>query len=107
MDNTPHNLLGTPPSNADGIAPEQTLPTPHFDEKAVQQARPAVPLEQIKARLLWLVIVSMCSSALLGGVIGLTISQQNRSEQVSTPATSVAPEGSRVSTDGGSDRIVK
>ena len=107
MDNTPHNILGTPPSNADGIGPEQNLPTPHFDEKAIQQARPAVPLEQIKARLLWLVIVLMCSSALLGVVIGLTISQQNISEQVSTPATSVAPEESRVSTENGSERIVQ
>lgn len=109
MDNTPHNILVTPSASADGNVPEQTLPTPHFDEKAVRQARPAVPLEQIKARLLWLVILLMCSSALLGGVIGLTISQQNRSEQVSTPATSVAPEASRVSIpmSRDSDRIVK
>lgn len=107
MDNTPHNLLVTPSASADGIVPEQTLPNPHFDEKAVRQARPAVPLEQIKARLLWLVIVLMCGSALLGGVIGLTISQQNRSEQVSTPATSVAPEESPVSTESDSDRILQ
>lgn len=109
MDNTPHNLLVTPSASADGTGPEQTLPTPHFDEKAVRQARPAVPLEQIKARLLWLVIVLMCSSALLGGVIGLTISQQSISEQVSTPATSVAPEETRVSIpmSRDSDRIVK
>jgi ketosteroid isomerase-like protein len=93
MDNTPHNLLVTSSASADGIVPEQTLPTPHFDEKAVRQARPAVPLEQIKARLLWLVIVLMCSSALLGVVIGLTISQQNSSEQISTSAADVAPEG--------------
>ena len=98
MDNTPHHLLVTPSATADGIVPDQTLPTPHFDEKAIRQARPAVPLERIKARLLLLVIVLMCTSALLGGVIGLTISQQTRSEQVSTPATSVAPEESRVST---------
>ena len=107
MDNTPHNLLVTPSASADGMVPEQNLSTPHFDEKAVRQARPAVPLEQIKKRLLLLVIVLMCSSALLGGVIGLTISQQTISEQVSTPATSVAPEEPRVSTESGSDRIVK
>ena len=101
MDNTPHHPLVTPSASADDIVPEQTLSTPHFDEKAVRQARPAVPLEQVKARLLWLVIVLMCSSALLGGVIGLTISQQYGSEQVSTPGTSVAPEESRVGTESG------
>ena len=77
MDNTPHNLLVTPSASADGIVPEQTLPTPHFDEKAltgrrVRQCRSKTD----KARLSWLVIVLMCGSALLGGVIGLTISQQ-------------------------------
>ena len=120
MDNTPHHPLVTSSASADDMGPEQNLSTPHFDEKAIRQARPAVPLEQIKARLLWLVIALMFSSALLGGVIGLTISQQNGSEQVSTPATSVAPEESRasvpmsrdndrvvtsVSTGSGSDRI--
>ena len=109
MDNTPHNLLVTPPASADGLVPEQNLAAPHFDEKAVRQARPAVPLEQVKARLLWLVILLMCSSALLGGVIGLTISQQNGSEQASTPATSVAPEETGVSIpmSRDSDQVVK
>ena len=93
MDKTPHNILGTPSANADGIVPEETLPTPHFDEKAIEQARPAVPLEQIKARLLLLTIVLMCSSALLGAVMGLAVSRhQNTSEQISTPAANVTPQ---------------
>ena len=108
METSPnHDTVFRSSDTPNGIAAEQPLPTPHFDEKAVRQARPAVPLEQIKARLLWLVIALMFSSALLGGVIGLTISQQNGPEQVSTPATSVAPEESSVSTESGSDRIVK
>src|SRR5688500_1167482 len=107
MDNTPHHLLvrPTPAADADGIGPEQAPPAPHFDEKAIQQARPAVPLEQVKARLLWLVVVLMCSSALLGVVIGLTISQQNGSEHLSMSAPSVAPEASGVTTESGTDRI--
>ena len=109
METSPnHDTVFRSSDTPNGIAAEQPLPTPHFDEQSIQRARPAVPLAQIKARLLWLVIVLMFSSALLGGVIGLTISQQqNRSDQVSTPATSVAPEESRVSTGSGDDHVVK
>jgi ketosteroid isomerase-like protein len=94
MENTPHDTSVSPSDNPDGISSEQTLDTPHFDEQSIQNARPAVPLVQNKARRFWpLALVLMCGSSLLGGILGITVSRyENRSEQISTPAARVAPE---------------
>ena len=109
MENSPNETLLTSSDDPNGIAPEQTLSTPHFDEESIQNARPAVPLAQTKARRFWpLALVLMCGSGLLGGVLAIALSRyENRSEQISTPAASSAQEESRVSTESGSDRIVK
>jgi len=117
MKNSPNETLLSSSDNANGIAPERNLPTPHFDEISIQNARPAVPLAEVKSRRFWpLALILMCASSLVGGVLALALLRyENRS-----PAASVAPEGSRVSTGSGpgslrgqpawgdgSDRIVK
>lgn len=111
METSPNNDTLFSSSDApNGIAAEQPLPTPHFDEQSIQQARPAVPLAQIKARLLWLSVVLMLGSALLGGVMGIVLSRyENTTERRSTPAASVAREESRVSIpmSRDSDQVVK
>lgn len=112
MENSPNENLLTSSDIPNGIAPEQTLPTPHFDEESIQNARPAVPLAETKARRFWpLALVLMCLSSLVGGVMGIALSRyENRAEQISTtPAASVAPEGSLVSIpmSRDSDRVVK
>ena len=109
MENTPNDILLRPSENAEGVAPELTLDTPHFDEQAIQSARPAVPLVRKSRRGFWpLALLLMCGSSLLGGALALTLSRyENRSGQISNPSTSVAPEPSRVSTESGTDRIVK
>lgn len=111
MENTPNDLLVKPAESAEGVAVEPVLSTPHFDEQAIQSARPAVPLVRNKPRRLWpLALLLMCGSSLLGGVLALTLSRyEDRSAQISKVSTSVAPETSRVSipTSRDSDRIVK
>jgi ketosteroid isomerase-like protein len=54
-----------------------------------------VPLVRIKARRFWrLALVLICGSSLVGGVIAIALSRyQTRSVQISTPAPSVAAEG--------------
>lgn len=103
MKNTPHDISVS--ASDPHIDPEQNLPTPHFDEEAIQSARPAVPLVRNKPRSFWpLALVLVCGSSLVGGVMGLALSRyEKRSEQISRPAASVAPEGAPVS----SDRVVK
>lgn len=51
---------------------ERTLATPHFDAAAVQHARPAVPLAEIRAHRNWpLTLIALAVLAgLVGGVIG-------------------------------------
>jgi len=104
MENIPNNTLVNPSDNPVGIASEQTLATPHFDEISIQSARPAVPLARIKSRRFWpLALVLMCASSLVGAVLGIALSRyENRS-----PAVSAVPEASDVSTESGSDRVVK
>ena len=110
MENSPTESLLSSSDNANGVVPEQTLPTPHFDEISIQNARPAVPLEPAKPRRFWpLALVLMCTSSLVGAVLGLALSRyENRSEPISTSAANVAPEGSGVSipTSRDSDRVV-
>ena len=87
MENTPNDFLVKP---AEGVAVEPVLSTPHFDEQAIQSARPAVPLVRNSRRGFWpLALLLMCGSSLLGGVLALTLSRYERSEQISKPG---APE---------------
>jgi hypothetical protein len=92
MENRPNDTLGSP---SDRISAGENLATPHFDEESIQSARPAVPLERIKARRFWrLTLISICVSSLLGGVIAIALARyQFRSVQTSPPAARVAPEG--------------
>jgi hypothetical protein len=94
MENTPHETFANPSDNPDRIALEPALATPHFDEESIQNARPAVPLAQIKARRFWpLALVLMCGSTLLGAVIGIALTRYPKSsEQISTPTANVTPE---------------
>lgn len=54
------------------IDAERTVPTPHFDASAVRQARPAVPLAEIRAKRGWpaTLIVLAVLAGLAGGVLG-------------------------------------
>jgi ketosteroid isomerase-like protein len=94
MESRPNDTLGNPSDN-NRISTGETLATPHFDEESIQSARPAVPLERIKARRFWqLTLVSICVASLVGGVIAIALARyQIRSAQISTPAANVAPEG--------------
>lgn len=51
---------------------ERTVATPHFDASAVRQARPAVPLAEIRAKSAWpaTLIVLAVLAGLAGGVLG-------------------------------------
>ena len=95
MDNTSMETLVSRSDNSTSIDSAQTIPTPHFDEESIKSARPAVPLVQIKAgRFRRLALILICGSGLMGGVMAIALSRyQSRSVQISTPATSVAPEG--------------
>jgi hypothetical protein len=54
------------------IDAERTLATPHFDAAAEREARPAVPLKQLKPRRSWPValVVLAIIGGLAGGIIG-------------------------------------
>lgn len=54
------------------IDAERTVATPHFDASAVRQARPAVPLAEIRAKRGWPVtlIVLAVLAGLAGGILG-------------------------------------
>jgi hypothetical protein len=95
MENRPNDTLVSLSDNIDPISTGETLAAPHFDEESIQSARPAVPLERIKARRFWrLALFSICGSSLVGGVIAIALARyQFRSVQISTPAASGAPEG--------------
>jgi ketosteroid isomerase-like protein len=94
MENSPNQTVLTSSDSSDGIAPEQSLPTPHFDELSIQSARPAVPLAQIQTRRFWpLALVLMCGSILIGGVMGIALSRyENRADQISNAPAGVAQE---------------
>lgn len=69
MENTPRNLAL---DHSDEPNYEPIIATPLFDEKSIQQARPAVPLTHNTSRHSWpLAFVLMCVAAsLTAGVIG-------------------------------------
>jgi len=57
----------------EAIDREKTVATPHFDAAAVEQARPAVPLSQVRQGRNWptgLLIIIAILSGLAGGIIG-------------------------------------
>ena len=105
METSPNETLLTSPDNPNGVVLERSLPTPHFDESAIQSARPAVPLARIQARRFWpLALVLMCAASLVGAVMGVALSRyEKRSAQISTPAVT---EESTVSTGSSSEGIV-
>lgn len=94
MENTPHNAVVRLDDHSAPMTPAPVLDTPHFDEQAIQSAQPAVPLARIRARRFWrLMLVFTCSAILLGSALAIALSSyQNRSNQISTSATSIAPE---------------
>jgi ketosteroid isomerase-like protein len=71
---------------------ERTVATPHFDAAAVRQARPAVPLAEIRARRSWpvAVMVLMVLGGMAGGVIGGVLS--TRYLRLETPPSAVSQE---------------
>jgi ketosteroid isomerase-like protein len=93
MENTSKDTLINS-DNSTNIDSAPRVATPHFDEQSIQSARPAVPLERIKARRFWrLSMVFICGSILVGGLIAIIfLRYRNRSVQISTPTASVAPE---------------
>lgn len=103
MKTSPNETLLSSPDNPNGVALERSLNAPHFDETAIQSARPAVPLSQIQARRFWpFALVLMCAASLVGAVMGVALSRyEKRSAQTSPPAASIAPEESRVAEDTG------
>jgi len=57
----------------EAIDREKTVATPHFDAEAVERARPAVPLSQVRQGRNWptgMLIAIAIVSGLLGGVLG-------------------------------------
>lgn len=89
MDSSTNNALESP-DNPMRVDPSQPIATPHFDEQAIHEARPAVPLAQIKAgRFRRLALVLVCGSGLVGG-LGMAISRyRNRSAEISPPAAAL------------------
>ena len=55
---------------------DRTMATPHFDAAAVQQARPAVPLAEIRAKRSWPVTLMVLAvlAGLAGGILGGVLS---------------------------------
>src|SRR6185436_13795675 len=95
---------------ADCIGPEQAPPAPHFDEKSIQNARPAVPLALIKAKRSWaLTLVLVCGSSLLGWLLAFALAgHQNNSSPTSTQVVNVTPAGtSQSKSDGLSQSLAK
>jgi hypothetical protein len=84
------------------IDAERTMATPHFDASAVRQARPAVPLAEIRAKRAWpLTLIALAVLAgLAGGVLGGILSTgylrrdgvQPAAQEVSTNAVASATE---------------
>lgn len=72
------------------IDAERTVAAPHFDAAAVQQARPAVPLAEIRARRSWPVTLMALAvlAGLTGGVIGGVLSTGYLRRDAAQPAVS-------------------
>lgn len=66
------------------------MATPHFDAAAVRQARPAVPLAEIRARRSWPVTLMVLAvlAGLAGGVIGGVLSTGYLRRDAAHPAAS-------------------
>lgn len=97
-------MKNTPTSNdPNHIFLEQPLDPPHFDEEAIQNARPAVPLARNKGRHFWMLAVVLIACSLLGGVLGLALARyQKSSRQISTPdANASLPSASRNESEPG------
>jgi ketosteroid isomerase-like protein len=85
----------------EAIDREKTVATPHFDAAAVEKARPAVPLSQIRQGRTWptgLLIFIAVVAGLAGGIIGgllPTLYQTQDARQTAaaqqTPATDTVP----------------
>lgn len=85
----------------EAIDREKTVATPHFDAAAVEKARPAVPLSQIRQGRAWptgLLIFIAIVAGLAGGIIGgllPTLYQTQDARQTAaaqqTPATDTVP----------------
>ncbi|MBD0326107.1 MAG: nuclear transport factor 2 family protein [Pyrinomonadaceae bacterium] len=91
------------------IDAERTVATPHFDAAAVRQARPAVPLAEIRARRTWPValIVLAVLAGLAGGVIGGILSTGYLRRDNSQPAVQQAAEqASATTTDDVANKAV-
>lgn len=69
---------------------ERTMATPHFDAAAVRQARPAVPLAEIRAKRSWPVFMMalMVLAGVAGGVIGGVLSTGYLRRETAQPAVS-------------------
>ena len=75
--------------------------TPHFDSRAVERARPAVPISNVYSRRTWLttLIIAAVIAGLGGGVIGSILTTNFlRREAVHTPAPTAVPENGTAST---------
>jgi ketosteroid isomerase-like protein len=74
----------------DPIDAERTVAAPHFDAAAVRQARPAVPLAEIRAKRSWPVFMMalMVLAGLAGGVIGGVLSTGYLRRETRQPAVS-------------------
>ncbi|HEX8494892.1 MAG TPA: nuclear transport factor 2 family protein [Pyrinomonadaceae bacterium] len=72
------------------IDAERTVAAPHFDAAAVKQARPAVPLAEIRAKRSWPVMLMALAvlAGLAGGVIGGVLSTGYLRRDTAQPAAS-------------------
>jgi ketosteroid isomerase-like protein len=84
------------------IDAERTMATPHFDAAAIRQARPAVPLAEIRASRTWPVtlIVLAVLAGLAGGVIGGVLSTGYLTRDNAQPAAEQVSEQTRATTTG-------
>jgi ketosteroid isomerase-like protein len=72
----------------EAIDREKTVATPHFDAAAIEKARPAVPLSQIKQRRNWptgLLIAIAIAAGLIGGIIGGLLPTLYQTDDVMQP----------------------
>ena len=91
MEKKPKETLQSPPDDPTSVDAAQTIDTPHFDEESIRNARPAVPLAQIRARRLWRLALVISASILAASVIGIALSwYKNRPEEISTSAAAVS-----------------
>jgi ketosteroid isomerase-like protein len=72
----------------EAIDREKTVATPHFDAEAVEKARPAVPLSQIKQGRSWptgLLVAIAIAAGLVGGIIGGLLPTLYQTDDVRQP----------------------